>query len=147
MPSPLIFLRAPALILLAAFLPCIAGCGGSTSKLIPVKGKVTVNGQPLTTGTVMFHPDESKGNTAKLPIPPVGPIKDGEYSLVTGKVEGAPAGWYKVVVTANVPSNPKDEYSEPRSLINPIYNQVYSTTLSVEVKPDATPGAYDLPLK
>jgi hypothetical protein len=148
MPSRLFFLRAPALLLLVGLLACIAGCGGGgASKLIPVKGKVTLNGQPLAAGTLTFHPDESKGNTAKLPMPPVGTIKDGEYTLATGKFDGAPPGWYKVTVHADVPSNPKDEYSEPRSLINRAYNEPYSTALQVEVKPDAPPGWYDLKLQ
>ena len=36
----------------------VVGCGDSTGKLVPVVGKVTVNGQPLTTGTgtVSFRP-------------------------------------------------------------------------------------------
>ena len=40
----------------------IAGCSGAkTEKLSPVAGKVTVDGAPLTTGGVTFHPDAAKG--------------------------------------------------------------------------------------
>ena len=49
----------------------LAGCGkdaGVGEKLLPVVGAVTLNGQPLTTGGVTFHPDATKGNnTQHLP--------------------------------------------------------------------------------
>ncbi len=131
-------------VLCAGTLLSAAGC--VQSKPIPVSGKVTVGGQPLAKGTVTFHPDESKGNKAKLASPPVGDIENGEYKVGAGKEQGVPPGWYKVTVYATVPSDPKDEYSEPMSLISETYNSPETTTLSVEVKPNAPPGAYDLVL-
>src|SRR5262245_57650658 len=36
----------------------IAGCGGKTLHTVPVHGKVTWKGQPLTSGDVGFHPQK-----------------------------------------------------------------------------------------
>src|SRR5436305_14889066 len=76
----------------------LAGCGkdaGVGEKLVPVVGAVMVNGQPLTTGGVTFHPDVAKGNnTQHLPAGVLD--AEGKYKLVTATREGAPPGWYKV---------------------------------------------------
>jgi hypothetical protein len=130
---------------LAALLLAV-GCG-SGPKLIPVEGQVTVGGQPLKTGTVTFHPDTSKGNTAKYPHFPLGTIDpSGKYSLSTGGKPGAPPGHYKVAVHAAVPSDPKDEYSEPRLLIDEANTSPETTAHTAEVKAGASPGSYDVKL-
>jgi hypothetical protein len=131
---------------LAALLLVVAGCG-SGPKLIPVEGQVTVGGQPLKTGTVTYHPDKEKGNTAKYSHYPLGTIdENGKYSLGTGSKLGAPAGHYKVTVHASVPSDPKDEYSEPRLLIDESNTTPETTEFTIEVKAGAPPGTYDLKL-
>jgi len=140
-PRPLTLWR---LLLLLFPLAVLAGCGGGP-KPIAVQGKVTLGDQPLppnAEGTVTFYPDAAKGNKAKLQYPPLGTIKDGKYSVGSGKQEGTPAGWYKVTVTAIIPS--KEPYGVPTSLINEQFNSPEKTPLGVEVKPDAAPGAYDL---
>src|SRR5262245_808535 len=85
--------------LLAGAVVFAAGCGGGQGeKLAPVSGKVTLDGQPLTTGSVSFRPDTSRGNAS--PQQPQGTIDaDGNYELsVPPARKGAPPGWYKVVV-------------------------------------------------
>jgi hypothetical protein len=131
--TPLLFLALVVLL----------GCGGGV-KPIPVQGKVTLGDNPLPAGaegTVTFHPDTSKGNKNTFPFPPLGAIKDGKFSMATGKQEGAPAGWYKVTVNAHLPS--KEEYGVPTPLVNAQFDKPETTPLSVEVKPDAAPGSYD----
>jgi len=132
---------APRCALFVALTMAVLICGcGDTSKNVPVKGKVTLKGgDSIAKGTITFHPDATKGN--KSPNPAVGNIENGQYSASAGKMEGAPVGWYKVTINASVPSNPKDEYSVPKSLINEKYNDVARTDLAVEVK-EGTPS-YD----
>src|SRR5262245_7526088 len=87
-----------------AVLP-MGGCGGV--KRVPVTGAITLDGQPLQGGVLLFHPDESRGNTARVSC--TGPVKGGRYTLVTSGVtrsdtgEGAPLGWYKVTLINDLP--------------------------------------------
>jgi hypothetical protein len=124
----------------------LAGCGSDGPKLVPVSGTVTVEDKPLTTGSVVFKPDGSKGNTSQRVI--VGLIKeDGTYTLVTGKKEGAPLGWYKVAVQASEPIDPKNIRAAPKSLVSKKYTVPETSGLSVEVVDSPAEGAYDLKLK
>src|SRR5438067_250578 len=84
------------------------GCSkGGNEKLVPVVGTVTVNGEPLTVGSLAFHSDASKGNTSKSE--PAGTIDGaGKFKLVTNGRDGAPTGWYKIVVVATAPIDPKN---------------------------------------
>src|SRR5262249_48369003 len=121
------------------------GCAGRSGvgKTVPVTGKVYLGDLPLTTGSVSFRPDASKGNNSTLE--PSGDIgADGTYQLATQGKPGAPPGWYKVIVAADVPSNPNDPYSMPKSLISPKYADPNTTDLSIQVVESPSPGAYDL---
>jgi hypothetical protein len=128
-----------------------SGCSGG-SKYLPVSGKVTVDGVAATpsgegwSGTVMYHPDEEKGMKPEGP-PLLGTINDqGGYSITSGPRPGVPPGWYKVTVDIKKASNPKDPYSLPVPLIGKRFNDPKETPFSVEVKPDAPAGHYDLPV-
>src|SRR6266542_622279 len=80
------------------------GCGDSSGagKLVPVVGKITVAGKPLTTGSVSFRPDKTKGNTSQHE--PAGDIDaEGNYKLYTAMKEGAPPGHYQVLVISAEP--------------------------------------------
>ena len=136
---------APLLITL-----CLAaGCGTSEETLYPVKGQVTINGAPLTKGTVGLIPDLARGNNS--PYTPQGNIgPDGTYSIATLQREGAAPGWYKVAVWAAANEPASDSYQDmqnykPQWLVNVKYTQADTTDLSVEVVPN-TAGAYDLKL-
>ena len=74
----------------------IAGCGGGNPlDTIPVGGRVTMDGKPLTTGEVRYLPkDAQNGRVASGAIQP-----DGSFALTTLKAEdGALRGDYRVVV-------------------------------------------------
>jgi hypothetical protein len=123
-------------ILCAGALLGAAGCG-SGPKTVPVLGKATVDGEPLSGFVVTFVPDAEKGNTAEVDCSArLG--EDGQYSLQTDdrfKVyKGAPPGWYKVSIWSTeekpIPIH-KDYLNGPK-------------TLSIEVVSDPPPGAYDL---
>jgi hypothetical protein len=133
-------LRLLGLILLAA----LAGCDSSgVGRLVPVKGQVTIDGKPLTTGSLVFKADSAKGTISKFE--PTGTIAaDGGYSLFTKEKEGAPLGWYKVGVVAQE-SNPSDPYAL-KSLIPARYNEAETSGLAVEVVTKPAAGAYDLKL-
>jgi hypothetical protein len=93
-------------LLWLACLGAALGLAGSSEdkigKTVPVSGKVTLGGEPLTAGVVVFTPDAGKGNTSKWTAS--GVIgKDGTYTLQTDTKDGAPPGWYKVSINTNVP--------------------------------------------
>jgi hypothetical protein len=121
----------------------LAGCGGETT--IQVKGKVLVDGQPLTVGTVIFTPDAAKGNTS-LDEPRGQLDANGVYHLYRTKGSTAVApGWYKISISAQRLKDPKDPYSYvsriPTKFANP-----ETSGLALEVVADPAPGAYDIAL-
>jgi hypothetical protein len=132
------------IILLGGCMGTLLGCGDSSSKLVPVSGKVTVDGQPLTTGSVSFRPE--KGVSAQEPGGEID--EDGTYTLYTDGKQGAPPGRYRVLVVAVDPNDLKKKfpYGKRTSFVNPKYSDLKKTDLVVEVKQSAAPGAYDLKL-
>lgn len=129
------WLAAQALVALTL----MAGCGPS---LVPVQGKVTVDGQPLTTGNITYYPADGKAQD-ETNVGYATVQSDGTYKLADGK-SGIAAGKYKVVITAGMPSNPADPYSVPISLVNSQFSELARTPLEVEVSPDAPADRYDL---
>jgi hypothetical protein len=128
-----------------ALLTAALGCAGGSA--VPVEGQLTVAGKPPGNATVTFVPDPTKGNTAPFPHFPLGTTDaQGRYRLSTAGVTGAPPGWYKVMVRATAPADPKRPYAVPRSIIDKASSSPETTRLSVEVKADAPAGSYDLKL-
>ncbi len=125
-----------------------AGCSSSVpgiGKLVPVSGRVTADGVPLTTGSLLFEPNAARGNTS--PHQPVGEIDgEGRYRLVTQGHAGAPPGWYRVAVVSLEPVDPKNPYAARRSFIDSRYGKTLTSGLEVEVVEAPQPGQYDLPL-
>lgn len=131
----------------AILLAGLIGCGKSDSEpMYPVEGQVKFGTKLLTKGTVVLHPDASKGNTTKHE-PRGGIDAEGRYKIMTHPREGAPPGWYKVAVIATEPSDPKDLYSLPRWLIPEKYGKPEESGLSFEVRGEPQPKAYDLDLR
>jgi hypothetical protein len=134
--------------LTVALVGACAGCGKDSTgeNLLPVRGKVVYQGEPLTTGTVILIADASKGNTTKHE--PRGSIDgQGTYRVTTAGRPGAPPGWYKVAVIANKPPTPNEPYAVTGSLLPKKYGDANTSELVIEVteKPDDT--AYDIVLK
>jgi len=132
--------------MIACLLSLLVGCGSGTSTMVPVKGKLTISGEKLGMAGVSFRADESKGNQTKH-IPAATTDGSGMYELTTGGEKGAPAGWYKVVIT---PPSPPITGGELPQTGPPPFDQKYltpdTTDLSIEVKAGAAAGAYDLNL-
>jgi hypothetical protein len=121
------------------------GCRPADEPLVPVAGRITLGGKPVSEGSISFRPDTAKEN--KSLHHPTGSIDaQGRYRLYIREREGAPAGWYKVIVFVNEPI--ADERGRvhpgmPKSLIDSRYNRPNDTPLAVEVKLGAAPGSYD----
>jgi len=110
----------------------IAGCGGSDFGA-EVSGRVTLDGNPVGPGVVVFAP--TAGNTN----PPEGAIlPDGSYFLKTSRDVGLRPGAYKVAVSVyDVPDlKPGERTSAPPKLVTPPkYSSVETSGLQFEVQP------------
>jgi len=130
-------LRALAPLLVPVLL---AGCGdGQNLTLVPVKGKVEVDGQPLASGNVVLHLD-STDKSLRYPLS-AGMVKDGNYEIFTDGKLGAPVNKFKVTVSQmTVPGN------EAGAPFDKKFSDQATTPLSVEVVASPQPGQYDLKL-
>ena len=88
--------RALRLVIPLAALLLSGGCGGTAPAPGPatVRGKVTLNGQPVASGLVVFTPHPERGGRGKSAYAETGP--DGSYSLQLDKANAIPPGWYRV---------------------------------------------------
>jgi hypothetical protein len=136
-------MRNHVVVLLWSIAGCVmlAGCGGGQSHL-PVSGKVTHGGAAFTKkGTITFYPDKAKGNESTATG--TGDLNEqGDFKIMSSGKDGIPAGWYKVTVNSQSPSNPKEPYSTPKYNLDKKYASVDTTPLEVEVKSGAGADAY-----
>ncbi|SRR6266404_423586 len=125
------------------------GCGkNEADSFVPVAGKVTLDGKPLSVGSVSFRPDASKGNKS-MHVPNGDITAEGNYELMTLGKKGAPLGWYKVLVFADANTlatggAPPVHPLPPKWMMNAKYTGEKTTNLSIEVVEKAATGAYDL---
>jgi len=130
------------------FVAGAAGCNRSDHpEQFAVSGKVTLDLQPLTKGTVEFFPDSSKGTTGPIAFGSIGP--DGTYQLKTfARADGAKSGFYKVGIQCydEVPFNPDAPVSSPGKSLIPIkYADAATSGLTAEVKAGRNePISFDL---
>lgn len=118
------------------------GCGGeSVPPLYPVRGKVTVEGAPLTSGQVSLVAEP----TPTTPVPSSGGKieSDGSYEIVTAGRSGAPLGKYKVRVT---PLTVPTKGGAPALTFDKKYTDPKTSGLDYEVVASPQPGQYDLKL-
>ena len=120
----------------------LTGCGSgiASPELIPVVGKVTLDGKPALEGAVALR--DASGQ-----VQPAGLISaDGTYKIYLGKEEGAPAGEYRALVfVRQTPRNAAGEIAGlPKVIVNQKFTNENSTPLKITVTHDAPPGAYDL---
>ena len=122
----------------------LAGCShGETTST--VTGKVLVDGQPLTIGTVVFTPDAAKGNTSMHE--PRGKLDaNGVFHVFQTKDGGAVSpGWYKISIRAQRLKDPTDRYSQ-MSVIPTKFASPETSGLTLEVVDHPAPVAYDITL-
>src|SRR5262249_28886803 len=91
-------MRGRLIVLSCVLLPAL-GCGGTT--VVPVSGKVTLNGKPLAGATVTFQP-YYKDKREAGPASSGETNAQGEFTLkLAGKnVNGAVIGEHKVSISA-----------------------------------------------
>ena len=141
---PFVQIASHRFVVSAIVAAVVCGCGSSgAGPLVPVAGKVTVDGKPLPAGSLIFKPEAAKGNASKFE--PSGTIGgEGSYSLFTKEKPGAPIGWYKVGIVAQQASA-NDPYVM-KSLVPERYNDADTSGLEIEVVANPVSGAYDLKL-
>jgi hypothetical protein len=125
-------------IALGCGLLLVTGCstGPQVGELVPVEGKVLVDGTPLSEGDVVFLPVDREANG---PTPNAKIQDDGNYRLATAGKPGAPLGKYRVMI------KPGASTIKAKLQINPIYTKPKSP-LEIEVARDKPAGDYDLHL-
>lgn len=107
------------------------GCQGNPSPLAPVAGKVAYRGYPVRGGTIVFTPDASRGHRGAMALGTI--AADGTYTLRTGDMPGASAGWYRVTVASL--STSFNGSSAPQSMLPDKYRDPELSKLACEVKP------------
>jgi hypothetical protein len=129
--------RATALVF-AIVLAAVVGCGKRNEASI--HGNVTLDGKPLTTGNVSFHP------VAGGPVA-YGTIQsDGTYKIFTGSVSGLPAGEYRVTVVATEMLKKPAQGEEFGKLLTPAeFGSPEKTPLKFQVQ--AGDNTIDIPVK
>jgi hypothetical protein len=114
------------------------GCG-SGATLVPVTGRVLVEGKPAAGAYVRFHPE---GGERGLPLPSARVKEDGSFQLATllpgenSPRPGAPPGRYAVTVMLRSPS-PRGDNDE-RDLLPPRYLDPTASGLTAVVAETAT---------
>jgi len=82
------------MLLFAASVLLIAlpGCGPRLPETAPVSGRVTVNGEPVTEGKIIFYPEEGRPGMSEI-------AEDGTYRLTTFREhDGAVLGIHRVTI-------------------------------------------------
>lgn len=108
---------------LVCLLSVVAGCEAG-SKLVPVTGKITVDGKPAEGAVILFHPDGNQVMSVSSAVANA----DGSFSPVTDSEPGMPVGRYKVSVNWPDPS------------VKPTENQIMMG--NAEPGPDLLKGRY-----
>jgi hypothetical protein len=116
-----------------------AGCGKSGDALVPVTGRVLVDGKPAAGAAVVFHPADGTGDGTH----PVAQVDaNGEFQLTTIRSgDGAVPGEYRVTLTRYV-SAPRrkgieGEEAPARNLIPDKYARADSTPLTATIRAGA----------
>jgi hypothetical protein len=130
-----LFFRLIALSVLPVFLLAASGCGQAQAELpdlIPVKGKVTYKGQPVSKGVIRFEPD-GYGRPANGKL-----NSDGTFVLTTLKEgDGVVAGQHRVYITNTGKSVAKE--AVPKKYTSP-----NTSKLVADVDKEHTEFNYDL---
>ncbi|NBR04395.1 MAG: hypothetical protein EBT92_01335 [Planctomycetes bacterium] len=90
-------------LLLTLLVFSLVGCGQVKPKLVKVSGKITLNGKPLTAGSIYFHPAST--NTFKKDNPSSLLQEDGSFNMKTFPYgDGVSPGKYKITLAPQLAS-------------------------------------------
>jgi hypothetical protein len=118
--------RSGVLSTLAA-LAVLCGCGGGL-ELVPVAGKVMLDGKPLTKGHVLTQPTAGRGSNGNIQ-------SDGTFSLSSGREEGALVGTHAVAVVAYENETAQGAEGDYGKLLVPKkYTNFQTSELTIDVK-------------
>jgi hypothetical protein len=97
-----------------ASLMLLVGCGDGRPTRVPVSGRVLIDNQPLTFGTIQFLPAGARASQGKID-------KEGRFTLTCfGKEDGAVIGRHSVAVLAGEPiSSTKILWHAPKKYKDP----------------------------
>lgn len=120
----------------------LAGCGGDSAQ--PVRGRVTLDGEPVTMGSIVFMPLSSGGAKAAAAI------ENGNYTIPAA--QGLPTGKYRVEVSWHKPTGRKIPSADPgmtadetREAVPAKYNT--DSNLTVELNGSDQPHDFSLTSK
>jgi hypothetical protein len=110
-------------IILFATLMLLAGCSDGKPTRVPISGKVLIDGQPLTLGSIAFVPKGARPSGSAID-------RDGHFELSCyGHGDGAVLGAHRVMVTgAQHISESAIRWEAPK-----IYADIKTSDLSVNV--------------
>lgn len=109
--------------LLLAFVACgLLGCGDGRPTRVPIAGKVSVDGQPLKFGVIVFQPATGRASSGRLD-------GEGRYVLSTyDRGDGAIAGEYVVTISGNEQlSETSRRWHAPKKYSNPAESGLTAT--------------------
>jgi hypothetical protein len=90
-----VFRARATLAILSSITLFTLGCGQSGPAVVPVSGKVVIDGKPLAHGYIRFVPEQGRASDAQL-------ASDGTFSLrYSAERMGAVPGLHRVEVAAN----------------------------------------------
>lgn len=137
--------QAGLAILLAACLVCDVGCGRRPT-LVPVSGRVTLNGKPLEFGSVMIQP--TAGPAARGTIRPDGGFTVGTFAPGDGAIVG-PATVRVACYEQQRPGAPppQGELALGKSLVPEKYTQFETSGITATVAAGMGPLEIDLKSK
>jgi hypothetical protein len=120
--------------LLVAFSAALSGCSKGGDSLVPISGKVLIDGQPLTKGFVRFYP--AKGRVSSGPI-----RSDGTFELTCFKTgDGAHLGANRIEVGSSEILSPTQlKWHAPK-----IYASIATSNLSMVVTEPTTEAVIEL---
>jgi hypothetical protein len=131
-------LLAWALLVVSMF-----GCGGGN--VGQVSGTISLNGQPVGPGSILFDPTGEENGSRLAAIGQVG--ADGKYSLVmAGNRPGAQVGKYRVTIRPNAGTLGDEDpvASTKNSAIHARYSNADTSGLTADVKPGSQTIDFDL---
>lgn len=129
-------------VVCAVMTSSLIGCGGGTDGRISVSGTVTLDGEPLQSGSIIFY--QGAGSAG------VGTIENGSFTVSeAGGSEGVQPGSYKVAIESweVTPGDVNDQgeiVAAGKSRIPKKYNSAKTSGLTIDVKEGAEAASFAL---
>lgn len=124
----------PRYCLLTMAIVCVVGCGQKGPRLVPVRGLVTLDGEPLASAVVAFE------HTGGLNMATGVTKDDGRFELAIHKMgQGATTGPHRVQISRSESESGKTTWISPKE-----YASFDTSGLSVDVTPTQHTFTFEL---